>query len=100
MSPEFFSYLSMESETGAKTPSNVPRVRFDFPVEDDDAGPPSETMEMWLVFNILPPESDDDVVSSVESVGPLRLRKRDFSAVSRCVRSVHDLRFSEAEIVR
>ncbi len=90
----------MESETGAKTPSNVPRVRFDFVVEEDDAEPPSETIEMWLEFNILPLESDNDADSSVDSVGPLRLRKRDFSAVRRCVRSVHDLRFSEAEIVR
>ncbi len=90
----------MESETGAKTPSNVPNVRLDFPVEEGDAVPPSETIEMWLEFSILPLESDDDKVSSVESVGPLRLRKSDFSAFKRCVRSVHDLRFSEAEIVR
>ena len=92
MSPEFFSYLSMESETGAKTPSNVPRVRFDFPVEDDDAGPPSETMEMWLVFNILPPESDDDVVSSSLS----RMYSRHVHAIesecSRCAKILATLR--------
>ncbi len=38
--------------------------------------------------------------SSVDSVGPLKLRKSDFSAVSRWVRSVHARRFSVADFDR
>jgi hypothetical protein len=37
----------MERETGAKTPSNVPKVLFDFPMF---VGPPSDNIETWLAF--------------------------------------------------
>ena len=82
----------MESETGAKTPSKVPKVRLDF------AAPlPFERLEdPILVRTRLALRSSEcdvsDVVSSAESTSgePRKLRKRDFSADRRCARSENE----------
>ncbi len=77
----------MDRETGAKTPSKVPKVRLDFVT-------PFERFEdpMLVRTRLVLSSSECDVIdatSSAESLSgdPRKLRKRDFSAERRWVRS-------------